>query len=139
MNVQRDLPHSGINLRRAAGGVEIVKRRVVLERFAHSKKGVVARALRDIGEPRRDVMAGDLFSEPRDGAGVAPQQTGEAKEESGFASAGRSDDTDDLAAVDIDTDFTERRNRSRASSWTGEVGLGETTNGQHAHWLTPQW
>jgi hypothetical protein len=81
-------------------------------------------------------MSGDLLSEPGDRTFVGAQQTSEAKEKGRFAGSGPADETDDLAAFDIEIHFAERGDRSGASTRTSQVRLGETSDAKRAH-LTP--
>src|SRR5712671_4163867 len=102
-----------------------MKRRVVLERFAHRQKGVVASALRDVSQSRWDVVPGDLLAKPVDRSPIRLEETGEAKEERGFPSARPSAKPNDLARSDIDTDIAQRGYRDGSRSRAGLVRLVE--------------
>src|SRR3954464_15886859 len=91
-----------------------MQRRVVLECFTDVEEGVVAGPLRHVGKARRDVMAGDLLAEPGDAPRVRAYEAGEAEQQCCFASAGPTDESDDLAVMDVERDFPKSGNRDAA-------------------------
>src|SRR5882672_8843746 len=107
VDVETDLSQRGFYLGGAVRSGEIMKCRVVLERFAHGEKGVVAGALGDVGQAGRNVMSRDLFAEPINRALVGPEEAGEAEEECGFSRAGPSDEPNDLAASCVEADIAQ--------------------------------
>jgi hypothetical protein len=79
------------------------------------------------------VVSGDLLAEPGDRAFVGAQKAGEAKEERRFPSARTADETNDLAAFDIEIHFAERGDRGGASTRTSEIGFGKSSDAKRAH------
>src|SRR6266849_1714769 len=102
VDVETDFSQRGFHLGGAIRRGEIMKRRVVLERFAHCEKGIVASALGDVGETGRHVMSRDLFAEPIDRAFVGLEETGETEEQCGFSRAWPADESYDLAASHVE-------------------------------------
>src|SRR5689334_17056783 len=124
--MQRDISERGFDLRRTAGGGEIVKRRIVLERLAYRQKGVVAGALRSVGDTGGDVMHGHLFTEPGDSSVVGAKQSSETEKGRRFARTGLSDEADNFAAADFERRVTHRRNGDDPRSFTRVIGFVET-------------
>src|SRR5258706_16165599 len=121
VDVETDLSQRGFYLGGAVRSGEIMKRRVVLERFANGEKRIVASALGDVGQAGRNVMSRDLFAEPIDRALVGFEEAGEAEEECGFSRAGPSDEANYLAASYVEADIAQGGNRhgSRARRGRG--------------------
>src|ERR1700694_1781787 len=136
--LKRNFAQCGIDLRGAMCRRQVVQRRVVLERFANGEEGVVAGALRTVGEAGWHVVSGDLLAEPRDRAVVAAEKSRQAEQECRFSGSRPADQANDLAAIDIKIHFAKRGDRSGAPSWAREIGLGETPDAQRAHDDTPR-
>src|SRR3954465_9325830 len=128
VDVERDFAQRCVDLRCAVRGRQIVERGVVLESLAHGEKGVVASALRDVRQPWRYVMTGYLLTEPVDRAAITPDQTGKAEEQCRLASAGLSDDSNDLARLDVEIHFAKRGDWRGSATWAREVCLGKAAN-----------
>src|ERR1700674_967905 len=107
---------------------QVVERRVVLERFAHREKGVVARALRNVGESWRHVVSGYLLTEPGDRAVVATKKSRKTEQQRRFSGSRPADQTDDLTAIHVEIHFAKRRDRGCATARAGQISLGETSD-----------
>jgi hypothetical protein len=105
VDVETDFSQRCFHLGGAVRSGEIMKRRVVLERFANGEERIVASALGDVGQAGRNVMSRDLFAEPIDRALVGLEEAGEAEEQCGFSGAWPSDESNDLAATYVEADI----------------------------------
>src|ERR1043166_8986566 len=97
MNVETNLTQRRLHLGRPIGGGEVVKRRVILERFTYSEERVVSGALRDVSEAWWHVVPSPLLTEPADRSRIGFQQTGDAQQKRGLSGTGPAYETDDLA------------------------------------------
>ena len=138
VDVETDLSQRGFYLGGAVRSGEIMKRGVVLERFANGEKRIVASALGDVGQAGRNVMSRDLFAEPIDRALVGLEEAGETEEKRRFSGAWPSDESNDLAASYVDADIAQCGNRHGSRSRAGVVGLVESPDRQcDRHWRDP--
>src|SRR3954468_4480037 len=127
--MKRDVPQRSLYLRRAAGGGEIVERRVVLERLSHGQERVIAGPLRNVGKAGGNMMAGELLAEPVDRSAVRSEQTGETEEQRGLAGPRAADESDDFAARDVERNVAQRGNGDHAGPLTRVVGFVESPDG----------
>src|SRR5436190_18272906 len=142
MNQQADFPQRRLDLGGAIRGGEIVKRRVILERFSDGEKRIVTRALRCIGESGRNVMTGDLLAKPADGSFVGSQQAGETQEQRRFPGARSTDEPYYFASMYIERHIAQRGNGCRATLRAGVISLGECSHRQcelHSGVLRLEW
>src|SRR6266403_4807510 len=138
VDVETDFSQRGFHLGGAVRSGEIMKCRVVLERFSNGKKRIVASALGDVGQAGRNVMSSDLFAEPIDRALVGLEEAGETEEECGFSRAWPADESYDLAASHVEADVAERGDLHSARSRAGLVRLVEAPDRQcDRHWRDP--
>ena len=128
VDVETDLSQRAFYLGGAVRSGEIMKCRVVLERFANGEKRIVASALGDVGQTGRNVMSRDLFAEPIDRALVGLEEAGETEEECRFSRAWPADESYDLAASHVEADIAERGDRHGARSCAGLVRLVEASD-----------
>src|SRR6185437_604151 len=101
-----------------------------LERFAHGQERIITGSLRDVGDSRRNVVAGDLLAEQADDAFVGAKEAGETKKKRGLAGTGTANESNDLARVDIERDVAQSRDRERARFGSGVIRLVETSDRQ---------
>src|SRR6266516_2031239 len=128
--MEANLPQRRLHLGSPVSGGEIVKRRVILEGFTHSEKGVVTSPLGDVSKAWRQVMPGDLLAEPADRSTVGSQQSSKAQQERGLAGTGPAYEPDDLACRHVEIDIAQRGCRHGARSRAGVVRLIEPPDRQ---------
>ena len=87
------------------------------------------------------MVRGDLFAEPRDRSLIRAKESGQAEQQARFASPRPTDDTDDLAPGNVETDFTKRRRRECARSCSQAINLAESTDayGRVHRNESPRW
>src|SRR6059058_1670669 len=122
--MKANLAQRGLHLGGAVRGREVVKRRIVLERFADGEERVVITgSLRDIGEPWWKVVPRYLFTEPGDAAFVWAEQSGETEQQCRLSGARSAHESDDFTGVHIKRDVAQSRHGRRARFWSGVIGL----------------